>query len=311
MKKNQKKMKFRYSSFILLISLQIFAQKKLEKIPFELTEFNNIRIQSIINQKDTIYIMFDSGATDFYLTKEAIKKYFNPNNEKLTMKDISDNTFEIGNFKWEHQQVYPIETTAQKMDGMFGWNFFDGKILEIDYVKKVMIVHSKRPKIGKKFEKFAMEKMEEHFCINIETESENKKYKSRFLFDTGFQKAIMLDNDLLTKMDFPTDKLTILNTSVLHNSNNEEIPVKTVKIEKIIFGKYYLENIPAELNTYNKPAGYETNFLGSDILKRFHIFLDFNANEVYLKPNLYFNEKYMNDKISHEVAKSIASGKAR
>lgn len=274
-----------------------FSNKKplfKNKIPFEITSFNNIKVKSILNNQNTLELTFDTGAFDFSLTRDAIKKYLNPNNLKLTMEDISDNTFDIGDFKWEHQQIYPIETTGHFTEGMFGWNIFDGKILEINYDKNTMIVYSKLPKISKDYEKFDMELMRYHFCIAIEIESENVKYKSRYLFDTGFQKAIMLDHDLLTQMDYPTDKLEIIKSSILHNSQNEEIPVKTVKIEKLIFGKYVLENIPAEINNYNKPARYSTNFLGSDILKRFNIILDFQKNIVYMKPNKYFYDEYMN-----------------
>lgn len=290
MKKN---LSLLFSLFILTFS---FAQKsQIEKIPFDLTVFNNIKVKSVLNKKDTIFLTFDSGATDFYLTKEAIKKYLNPKGLELTMNDISDNTFNIGNLEWNHQQIYPIETTGQETEGMFGWNMFEGKVLEIDYEKNLMIVHTKLPKIGKRYEKFEMEVMKEHFCINLEIEDENQKYKSKFLFDSGFQKAVMLDNDLLTKMNFPTNKLDVLKTTILHNSNNDEIPLKTVKIQKLIFGKYTLENIPSELNNYNKPAGYETNFIGSDVLKRFNIILDFQKNIVYLKPNRNFNNKYFDE----------------
>ena len=143
--------------------------------------------------------MFDTGSVDFYLTKDAIKKYLNPKGLKLTMKDISDNNFNISNLNWQHQQIYPIETTAQGNDGMFGWNAFDGKILEIDYDKNIMIAYSKLPKIGKEFEKFPMELMKEHFCIYVDLENNGKKHKTRFLFDSGYQRAIMLDNDILNE----------------------------------------------------------------------------------------------------------------
>lgn len=292
-------MKSLLSLFLCLTILCGYSQNtaKDDKIPFELTPFNNIKVKVILNKKDTVFLTFDSGATDFYLTKEAIKKYLNPKGLKLTMDDIRDNTFTIGHIEWTHQQIYPIETTGQGTEGLLGWNIFEGKILEIDYDKKQMLVHNKVPKIDRHYEKFGMEIMKEHFLINLEIIQDKQKYKSKFLFDTGFQKALMLDNDLLTKMNFPTDQLEILKTTILHNSNNDEIPLKTVKVQKILFGKYALENTTAEVNTYNKPAGYETNFVGSDVLKRFHIILDFQKKTVYIKPNLNFTNKYFDEKI--------------
>ena len=285
-----------FKIFLLLICNLFYCQISTTKIPFELTEYNNIKVRAILNKKDSVSLTFDTGATDFYLTKEAIKKYLNPHGLKLTMKDIGDNNFSIGNQEWKHQQIYPIETTGQETEGMFGWNLFEGKVLEIDYDKKLIIVHEKRPKISKGYEKFVMEIGKEHFFINVDIENNETKYKSKYLFDTGFQKAAMLDNDVLTKMNFPTNQLEVMKTTILHNSNNEEIPLKTVKIQKLILGKYALENVPSELNTYNKPAGFETNFIGSDVLKRFNIILDFQQKMVYMKPNKHFNDKYFEKK---------------
>lgn len=288
------------SILILFFSLSFslsFSQKFLiEKIPFELTDYNNIKVKTVLNKKDTIFLTFDTGSIDFYLTKEAIKKYLNPKGLKLTMNDISDNSFSIEKLEWSNQQVYPIETTGQGTDGMFGWNMFQNKIIEIDYEKKLLQVYSKLPKISGKYQKFEMNVKDEHFSINLDLEEKGQKYNSQFLFDTGFQKALMLDNDLLKKAKFPVTELEVIKTTILYNSNNDEIPLKTVKIKNLKFRKILLKNVPAELNNYNKPAGYETNFLGSDVLKRFNIILDFQKKIVYLKPNKYFNENYFDDK---------------
>ncbi|MBP7500504.1 MAG: hypothetical protein KA796_11670 [Chryseobacterium sp.] len=263
-----------------------------DTIPFQLTEFNNIKVKSVLNKKDTIFLTFDTGSVDFYLIRSSIKKFLNPEGKKLTMKDISDNHFKIGNLEWKNQQIYPIDTTGQGTDGMFGWNAFDGKILEIDYDKNLMIAHSKLPKISKDYEKFDMELMKEHFCINVEIEESGKKYRNRYLFDSGYQRTIMLDNGLLKKENFPTQNLPILSTSKMYNSENQEIPVTTVLVQKLHFGKYILEQIPAQINSYNSPAGFQTHYLGNEVLKRFNAILDFQNNIVYLKPNKYFKEKY-------------------
>ncbi|MPS64422.1 MAG: hypothetical protein DI622_14410 [Chryseobacterium sp.] len=263
-----------------------------DTIPFILTEQNNIKIKGKLNKKYDVDLMFDTGASGFYLIKDAIKRYLNPNGLQLTMKDISDNDFTMGNLEWQHEQVYPIETTGHGCEGMFGWDAFDGKVVEIDYDKNMIIVHSKRPQISKDYEKFEMELMKEHFCINAEMEVNNKKFKSRFLFDSGFQKTLMLDKALIKKSGYPKAELPVIAKTVMYNSNKDEIPVETVLNEKLIFGKYVLKNVPAQINSYSQPAGFSTHFLGGEVLKRFNTIIDFQENVVYLKPNHLFNEAY-------------------
>ncbi|WBV60930.1 hypothetical protein PFY12_02130 [Chryseobacterium camelliae] len=263
-----------------------------DTLSFVLTEQNNIKLKGKLNHKDDVDLMFDTGAAGFYLIKDAIKKYLNPTGQQLTMKDISDNDFTVGNLEWKHEQIYPIETTGHGCDGMFGWNAFDGKVLEIDYDKNIIVVHTKRPKISKDYEKFEMELMKEHFCINVEMEVNNKKYKNRFLFDSGFQRTLIFDNALITKSGYPKADLPVIAKTVMYNSNKDAIPMETILNEKLIFGKYVLKNVPAQINSYNQPAGFSTNFLGGEVLKRFNTILDFQNNMVYLKPNHLFNEDY-------------------
>ncbi|PZU87315.1 MAG: hypothetical protein DI529_07405 [Chryseobacterium sp.] len=273
-----------------------FANEKPSKktiIPFVATVDNNIQTQAILNKKDSVKLLFDTGATGFYLKKTAIRQFLNPEGKKITMNDISDNHFKISDLEWEHQKVYPLETTGDCCGGMYGWDIFDGKVVEIDYDTNLMTVSTKTPKISKDYEKFEMEMMKEHFCINVELESDNKRYKTRFLFDTGYQKSVMLDNKLMNNIGFPIQNLPVIKKSVMYNSQNQEIPVNIVSVEKLIFGKYTLENIPAQVNSYSQPAGYATNFLGGEILKRFNIILDFKNNTVYLKPNHLFKESYL------------------
>jgi hypothetical protein len=44
-----------------------------DTIPFILTEQNNIKIKGKLNKKYEVDLMFDTGASGFYLIKDAIK----------------------------------------------------------------------------------------------------------------------------------------------------------------------------------------------------------------------------------------------
>lgn len=286
-------MKHLFSIILLsLFSLGMAQRKNFEKIPFELTPGNNIKVKAVLNYKDSLFLTFDTGAIDFYLTKDAIKKYLNPKGLKLTMADISDENFRIGKMQWDHQQIYPVEIAAQETEGMFGWNMFGGKVLEINYDENLMTVHTMLPKKSRNYEKFGMEVLKEHFLISLEIAQDDQKIRTKFLFDTGFQKGLVLDNNLLARLKFPTDQLQVLKTTVLHNSNNEEIPLNTVNVQELWIGKYKIQNVSAELNTQKKPAGYETNYIGSEILKRFNIIIDFKNQMVYMKPNRKYKSAF-------------------
>lgn len=261
-----------------------------DTIPFSLTEFNNIKIKTVLNAKDTLDLKFDSGTTGLLLTNDAIK-----NKTNLSDLDKSNNTLKIGNLHWDNLQIYPVELSGQGTDGRFGWDLFDGKIVEIDYDKKLFIVHTKLPDISKGFSKFEMEYVNTLFCIQAELQLGNKKYKNRFLFDSGYQRTIMLDTTLMAEQDYPKD-LKIIKKVIMKNGQGKEIPVITVNNEKFYLKPYSLSDIPVQLMTTGNPARFKTHILGNEILKRFNTYLDFQHNVVYLKPNSLVNLEYTDSK---------------
>lgn len=261
-----------------------------DTIPFILTEFNNIKIKAILNNRDTLDLKFDSGTTGLLLTNETIK-----HKTHLSDNTNANNRLQIGNLSWTGLEVYPVELSGQGTDGRFGWDLFDGKIVEIDYDKSVFIVHTKMPKITNGYSKFNMEYIHTLFCIQAELQIKNKKYSNRFLFDNGYQRTIMLDTILMREQHYPTD-LEVIKKVIMKNGQGKEIPVITVNNERLNLGKQTLFNIPVQLMTTANPAKIKIHILGSEILKRFNTILDFQNNLVYLKPNTLIDLPYTDAK---------------
>jgi hypothetical protein len=132
------------------------SQSQTDTIPFTFNKQSNICVKARINDSDTLTLMFHATASGISLTQEAVDK-------KLTLKaDKShnvktwggsaearyseDNTFIINNLKWEKQTVYINENSGPDTDGKFGYDYFEDKILQIDYDKKWLLVHEKMPK---------------------------------------------------------------------------------------------------------------------------------------------------------------------
>jgi hypothetical protein len=261
-----------------------------DTIPFILTAFNNIQIKAILNKADTLDLMFDSGSTGILLTDDAVK-----NKAYSTKNGSTDNALQIGNTTWDSLPVYTVDRTGQGMDGVFGWDLFDGEIVEIDYDKNIFIVHSKLATPAKTYSRFKIEYIHTLFCIQAELQIANMKYPNRFLFDNGYQRTIMLDTALMKEQQFPQD-LPVIKKTVMRNSEGQEFPIITVNIGRLNLGKQGLYNVPAQLLTTGNPAPFKTHFLGNEVLKRFNTLLDFQNNYVYLKPNSLFDVAYKDAK---------------
>lgn len=178
--------------------------------------------------------------------------------------------------------VYNAALSGHDTDGRFGWDLFKGKIVELNYDKGLMIIHSLLPNNITLDDKIEMLKMQ--------------FYKELFLFDTGYQRTAMLNGNLLAKGKFPTEKTKVLKKVVMHGAQGNEIPVITSKLNTLKIGNCNLKNVPVQV-TYAKPfKEKDIHILGNEVLKRFNVFLDFQNNYVYLIPNHLFNDKYIEDK---------------
>ncbi|HEX7870677.1 MAG TPA: hypothetical protein VF455_11260, partial [Chryseobacterium sp.] len=63
--------KFSYLAFVLL-SLNLF--KAQEKIPFRITKHNNIIVKTLVNDKDSLHLMFQIAMEDASISPERIRK---------------------------------------------------------------------------------------------------------------------------------------------------------------------------------------------------------------------------------------------
>jgi hypothetical protein len=262
-----------------------------DSIPFKINQQNTMYVLGILNKVDTLQLNFDTGSTALTLTQDALKTKLKSNPKLYN----TSHNLQLGKSVYK-TEVYDAELSGHDTDGRFGWNLFDGMIVELNYDKGLMIVHSKMPRKIKKdrqYTKLDINYLSQLFFVEGVIKQNGIIDINLFVFDTGYQRAIMLDNDLLEQNNFPSDKMQVIERTIMHGAQGNEIPVVTSELEGLKLGKYELKNIPAQILTTNKPIqNKNAHYLGNEVLKRFNIVLDFQENVVYLKPNKYFDEKH-------------------
>lgn len=290
-------MKYNLLLLFVLITGTSFAQKIMlrDSIPLLINEQNTISIKAVFNNLDTLNLNFDTGTTELVITNDVLKN-------KLKSATKLYNTIynlKIGNTDYQ-TKVYDAELSGHGTDGRFGWDLFKNKIVELNYDKNLLVIHSELPEkmiSDKKNSKLKMTFLEELFFIENEIAQNGVINKELFLFDTGYQRTLMLDKDLLQEKKFPIEKMEVLKKVIMHGAQGNEIPVITSNLKTFKIGKYKLKNIPVQITNANKPfKNKDIHILGNELLKRFNVFLDFQNHVVYLKPNRYFNDNYIEQK---------------
>ncbi|UEG53080.1 retroviral-like aspartic protease family protein [Mucilaginibacter daejeonensis] len=266
-----------------------------DTIPFLLNAYNTNYVPIVINGTDSLLLNFDTGATEVCIINESLEK-------KVRSKpELYSRPYGIQVGKQIYQsKLYDIRQAGHGVDGLLGWNLFDGMIVELDYDQHRMIVHSKMPEHilhDKGYQRFELIFIKNKPFIESEISQNGVKSKSLFFFDTGYQRALMLDNDALTAARFPAEKMPVIKKMIMHGTRGNEVPVITADLERLKIGKYDIPNVPAQIMTQGKPMpGINVHYLGSDLLKRFNTVIDLQKNVIYLKPNQLYQVPYADQK---------------
>lgn len=285
-----------FTSFIL--SVNSYGQNPLYKsdtIPLTINEHNTIFIKAIFNDNDTLNLNFDTGTTELILTNNTIE------NKLIIKPKLYTTLYNLKIGKTTYQtKLYDAALTGHGTDGRFGWDFFNGKVVELNYDKGLMIIHTVLPNNivkDKKYTQLKIEFWKDLFFVRGSINQSGVTNTDLFLFDIGYQRTAMLDNDLLLRDKFPIEKMDTIKKVIMKGAKGNEIPIITANLRSLKIGKYKLKNVPIQLLTVNKPLkDKNTHILGNEVLKRFNIILDFQSNIVFLKPNHLFNEKYIDQK---------------
>jgi len=272
-----------------------------DTIPFTLTDFNAIKVVAVINNTDTLNLHFDISSFDFHLTRDAIlhktkllsnqpdalagKTKPNYNNLNKVFK------LQMGNLVLNNPEVLTTNITAHEMDGRIGWNVFEGKQVEVDYDHSLLVIHSELPRVLYGYVKSKMEFARSFPYIKGTFVINGKKHKGNFSMDIGSEQAIILDSTWAAREKFAAN-LKLIRTVVLHDPRGTAYETRTVLSPAFKLNNFNLTNIPTLILGSENPVGFEINYLGNDLLKRFNMILDFKNDYLYLKPNKLTNIKY-------------------
>ncbi|GGH69466.1 hypothetical protein HNQ91_002815 [Filimonas zeae] len=247
-----------------------------DTIPFTVTAHSAIHAKALVNNKDTLNLHFDVGSFDFRFLR----------NIKTRIGKV--NTLQMGTRTWNNPDVLATGNTAREMDGRFGWNLFEGKTVEIDYDHNRLLIHSQSPAHTKGYQRLKLDFIRSFVCVKGKFQLDNKDYEGSFLLDTGSDQAVILDSNWAgSRAAFGT--LPLIRTAVLTDPRGVKYESRIVKAPRFALGKSTLHDVPAYILAGKSPVGFEINYLGNDLLKRFNTILDFKNDYLYLKPNKLFS----------------------
>ncbi|MGO4921625.1 hypothetical protein [Maribacter spongiicola] len=287
---------------ILLFILSVTISNAQEVIPFELGDDNRIYLKGLINQSDTLNLVFDLGANITVLNKikmesknvhikfDTIVSNGGKNGASKESKSFN-NLVKIGKLDYTGKEVLGIAyPESELLDGLIGWNFFDDKIVEIDYESKELLISDHLPKYSKKFSKNKLKFINGLPYAKTILYKGKKKVKIWSMLDTGYNSTLDLYYSTAIKNKL-LNEYQVIGESTSFGTDGTVTKSDYVLIPRIEIGGYEIYNMPADI-AKTKVESHIPALYGGDLLKRFRIILDFKNKHVYLMPNRNINSKY-------------------
>jgi hypothetical protein len=270
----------------LLIFISISIVKAQEIIPFRITKHNNIIVKALVNDKDSLHLMFQIAMEEASISPERIRKA-----DHIIFKDeiSDDNTIKIGNKKYENIRFFDNELTGHEADGKIGTGIFKDKYFKIDYDNNQFVSYDKEPDL-KDYQPMNLYVKNGQFYIVADNVVEDKQQEAYFLLQSGYSGGLLYSNEFAEANNL-NEKLKITGEKSMKNSAGQIITTKQGVLPFLKLGNIVLKNISAGFFTGDLKTQH-ANYFAADVMRRFNWIFDKDRKMVYIKPSKYFNEPY-------------------
>ena len=305
---------------ISLFSIYLFSisanakSRKIESIPFEMVG-SYVVINVKINDSSPLNLILDSGIRNTIITE------LEPSDKiTLSFSDVKDmmglggggileaytsnfNLLKIGKLKLQNKTVYVLKNdvfnlskhSGTKINGLIGVDFFQDHIVEIDYSSKhIRFYEPTNFEAPKGYEMMPITIESQKMFVELSVvESDSTHRQVKMLMDTGAELNAWFQTTSKESVHVPPKWVQ----GTIGEGLNGIITGKYSHIPQICFGNFCLKNAIVSFPDSATITGIVTNSkrdgtVGSQLLSRFNLFIDYKQKKFYFKPNSNFKNPY-------------------
>lgn len=296
----------------------VFDNPKQKSVSFPFKFINNLIILPvIINNSDTLNFILDSGISTTMITEleevDSLELNFAREiqlqglgvGEPLKGLHSYGNEIKIKGITGQNQDIYVIADNvfqlSSKMgypiNGILGYSVFSNFIVTINYDSKLISFYKPDNfKYTKRYSKYTslpliLNNTKPYINLTIKDNSGNI-FSVKLLVDTGASHAVWLDKNSLPDMKIPEgSKQTYLGSGLNGDVYGYQGRLHTLDINGNILNDV-IASFP-DSSSISKSIGLNirNGSIGSEILKRFNLIIDYPNQKISLKPN----SNYKND----------------
>lgn len=261
-----------------------------DTIPFTLGDTRKVYVEARLNGAKLTNVQLDLGAGGTVINKTAVNKVKINFDQKVTLANsdgvnqvpsASTNRLQVGSLVWDSVPIAIAENMKDHEDLIIGNSLFRGKILEINYDQKILVVHDELPTHLGSYTRHDM-LLDGGVIpyVGVSLTIRDKKQRGWAMFDTGARTSI------LNSADTPMAYRLVSQLAGMIGLDESIGP-------KLSIGHYQLSGF--EYKTGDMGAAGLHLILGNDLLKRFNLVFDNKNGYLYMQPNSLSHTPYGNN----------------
>jgi len=309
---------FNYTAKSQILGRDILGGKKSVTLPFQFVggfivvkvKYNNLLpLNFILDTGASNTILFDQYYASIFKTtfsdtikvvgadiKSNIEGYI-VRNGKFILPEMSSTTSLTRDYIVLSEDCIQLEKRiGKKIHGILGSDFLKRLTTQIDYQSEVVRLYNPeyfRP--SKKTESLDAEIINGKPYVPVDIDLGSSIQKLKFLIDTGASISVIIHSNTDSLIQLPERSLP----AYLGSGLSGEVEGHIGLLSKISIGKFSFDNLIASFQNIENPDSIDiirNGLIGSVLLSKFTLTIDYTKSKLYLKPNKSFKKKIKTNK---------------
>ncbi len=308
-----------------------FTKEGTHKVEIRFKLVNNlILIPLIINNSDTLQFILDTGIENTIISELSLGDTLSLKYTRVTPvaglgvgKPVdavisSGNTFSLPGITGNGQTVFVLlqnlfdlsNILGVRVHGLIGYRIFNHFVVNIDYERKRITLYDPKHyhhKISRRAAVFPLVfRGSKPYLSAVVVNNKGERIPVKLLLDTGLSFGLWLIPGTAPGLVIPPGSVaTYLGTGL-----NGRINGRLARIPEFILGPYTFRDpvvgFPDTLTFTPERTGDGRNgTLGSEILRRFNVTIDYYNKKLVLEPNKYFRSPFCVNNAGMEIAAPV------